>query len=222
MVDIIPAILSTTRADFHLRFKAVEPFTEWIQIDFVDGRFAPNKTVGPEIIKQFRTSRKLEIQLMVNFIEDWIDPFVELKPTRIIFPVETAHDPIGLINHLNRHRIQVGFSLNPHTPVERLRHLVDKIHCAVLLAVNPGFQGQPFYEGVYQKIKDLKSMNPDVYVEVDGAQKPGIARKCAQAGANGLAVGSFVLKNDRIEGSTYQERIKNAIEALKKDVEGVN
>ncbi|MEX0616379.1 MAG: hypothetical protein WD231_01035 [Candidatus Woykebacteria bacterium] len=222
MVDIIPAILSTTRSDFHLRFKAVEPYTEWIQIDFVDGRFAPSKTVGPEVIGQFRTSKKLEIQLMVNFIEDWIDPFVKLKPERIIFPVETAHDPIGIVNHLRRHRIQVGFSLNTHTEVGRMQHLVDKIDCAVLLAVNPGFQGQKFYEGVYQKIKDLRAMREDLYIEVDGGQQPGIARKCAQAGAKALAVGSYILKNDKIEGATYGEKIKNAIDALKEDVKGVS
>jgi len=222
MVDIIPAILSTTRSDFHLRFKAVEPYTDWIQIDFVDGRFAPNKTVGPEVIGQFRTSKKLEIQLMVNFIEDWIDPFVKLKPARLIFPVETSHDPIGLINHVRRHQIEIGFSLNPHTEAERMRHLIDKIDCATLLAVNPGFQGQHFFHGVFQKIKDLRTMRPDVYIEVDGGIQPGIARKCVEAGVNALAVGSFILKNDKIGGSTYQERIKNAINALKEDVKGAS
>ena len=159
---------------------------------------------------------------MVNFIEDWIDPFVKLKPTRLIFPVESSHDPIGLINHVRRHQIEIGFSLNPHTVVERMQHLIDKVDMVMLLAVNPGFQGQHFVQGVFQKIKDLRAMNPNIYIEVDGGIQPGIARKCAEAGASAIAVGSFILKNDKIAGSTYQERIKNAIEELKNDVKEVN
>lgn len=222
MVEIIPAILSPTRDDFHRRFKAVEPYTEWLQIDIVDGKFAPSKTVGPEVVTKFRTTKKLEIQLMVNFIEDWIDPFVKAKPARIIVPVETARDPIGLIRHLRRHNIQVGFSLNPHTGVERMQHLIDKVDSVLLLSVMPGFQGQHFVHGVFQKIRGLRSMRPDVYVEVDGGIQPGIARKCVESGANALVVGSYILKNDKIEGDTYGKKIKRAIEILKEDIEGVS
>ena len=221
-IDIIPAILSSTREDYHRRFKAVEPYTEWIQVDIVDGKFAPSKTIGVEPVRAIRTARKLEIQLMVKFIEDWIDPFVKARPERIIVPIESSRDSIGLIKHVRRHKIQIGFSLNPHTPVSTMEHLIDKVDATLLLSVNPGFQNQHFYQGVLQKIKDLKSMRPDAYIEVDGGIQPGIARKCVEVGASALCVGSYILKNDKLEGETYGEKIKNAIENLKSDVEGVN
>ena len=47
MVEIVPAILSKTPADYHKKFKVIEPLTEWIQIDIVDNKFARNLTVGP-------------------------------------------------------------------------------------------------------------------------------------------------------------------------------
>jgi len=222
MVDIIPAILSTTREDYHRRFKAVEPYTEWVQIDIVDGKFANSKTIGADTVTSIRTAKKLEIQLMVNFIEDWIDPFVKAKPARIIVPVESARDAIGLINHVRRHKIQIGFSLNPHTPASSMQHLIDKVDSVLLLSVNPGYQGQHFVYGILQKIKDLRAMRSDAYIEVDGGVQPGIARKCAEAGARGLIAGSFILKNDEIEGETYGDKIKKAIDLLKADVEGVN
>ncbi len=222
MIDIIPAILSPTREDYHRRFKAVEPYTEWIQVDIVDGKFAPSKTIGAETVTAIRTAKKLEIQLMVKFIEDWIDPFVKAKPARIIVPVESSKDSIGLIKHVKRHGIEVGFSLNPHTPVKTMEHLIDKVDSVLLLSVNPGFQNQHFFHGVLQKIKDIKSMRPDVYIEVDGGVQPGIARKCAEAGARGIISGSFILKNDKIDGETYGEKIKNAINLLKEDVKGVS
>ena len=224
-IEIIPAILSKTSADYHKKFKAVEPFTEWIQVDIVDNKFARNLTVGPKEVAAFRTLKKLEIQLMVDFIEDWVDPFVEIAPKanikRIIVPYETARDPIGIVNHVRRHGIQIGFSINPDTPTSRLQHVVDKADIILLLSVYPGFSGQHFVHGVLKKIDELRQMRPDVVIEVDGGVEPGTARKCAEVGANILAAGSFIFENDTIKAETYQEKVKRALETLKKDVEDV-
>lgn len=219
MVDIIPAILSTTREDYHRRFKAVEPYTEWIQVDIVDNKFARNLTVGPKEVGSLRTLKKLEIQLMVDYIEDWVDPFVKLKVARIIVPYESARDPIGVINHVRRHNIEIGFSINPDTPASVLQHIVDKVDTVLLLSVYPGFSGQHFVHGVFKKIKELRQMRPDVFIEIDGGIEPGIAKRCVEAGANALCVGSFILKNDKIEGVTYSEKVRNALDLLRKDVE---
>ena len=222
MVEIIPAILSTTAADYHKKFKAVEPFVDWIQVDIIDGRFAPNRTIGPEAIKPFLTSKKLETHLMVKFIEDWVDRFIKIPAVkRIIFPIETAAEPIKLITHLHHHNVEAAAALNPDTPVEKLRHIISYLDMVLLLSVYPGFQGQHFVHKSLKKIVEVRQMRPDIKIEVDGAIAPGTARRCAEAGANILAAGSFVFGNAKIEGGTYQERIKNALEALRADVEGV-
>ena len=65
-IEIIPAILSKIPADYHKKFKAVEPYTDWIQIDVVDNKFARNLTVGPKVIASFRTLKRLEIKVMVD------------------------------------------------------------------------------------------------------------------------------------------------------------
>jgi ribulose-phosphate 3-epimerase len=222
MVEIIPAILSKTAADYHKKFKAVEPFVDWIQVDIVDGRFAPNRTIGPEAIKPFITSKKLEIHLMVKFIEDWIDRFIKIQAVkRIIFPIETAAKPIELITHLHHHNVEAGAALNPDTPVEKLRHVIGYLDVVLLLSVYPGFQGQHFVSNTLKKIEEVRAMRPDITIEVDGGIEPGTARKCVEIGANILIAGSFVFENDKIKGETYREKIKNALEILKEDVEGV-
>lgn len=220
--EIIPAILSKTTADYHKKFKVIEPLTEWIQIDIVDNKFARNQTIGPKEVASFRTLKKLEIQLMVDFIEDWVDPFVKIKVARIIIPYESARDPIGIIYHIRRHGIEVGFSVNPGTPVSRLQHVVDKVDTVLLLSVHPGFSGQHFVHGILKKIKDLREMRPDIVIEVDGGIGPGTARKCAETGANILISGSFIFENDKMEGQTYQEKVKSALEILKSDVAEVD
>ena len=221
MAEIIPAILSKNLGDYHKKFKAIEPLTEWIQVDIVDNKFAPNSTIGPKEIASFRTTKKFEIHLMVDFIEDWVDPFVKLGVARIIIPVETSHDPLATILHLKRHGIEVGFGLNPETPVVSLQHLLDKIDSVLLLSVHPGFSGQHFVHTVLDKIHQVKATRPDIRVEVDGGIEPGIARKCAQAGADILVSGGFIFENDTIEGGSYNEKVEKALQLLKADVTGL-
>src|SRR4030042_2306611 len=225
MVEIVPAILSKTPADYHKKFKAIEPLTEWIQIDIVDNKFARNLTIGPKEIAAFRTAKKLEIQLMVDFIEDWVDPFIQIGKKanieRIVFPYETAHDPLGTISHIHQHGIKVGISINPDTSVARLAHLVDNTDTILLLSVYPGFSGQHFVYGILDKIMKLREMRPDVVIEIDGGIEPGTARRCAEIGADILISGSYIFENPTIEGETYQETVRNALSILKEDVEGV-
>lgn len=221
-IEIIPAILSKTSGDYHKKFKSVEPFTDWIQIDIVDNKFARNLTIGPKEVGAIRSAKKLEIQLMVDFIEDWIDPFIEIRGRtnvdRIIVPYESCREPLEVVNHIRQHDLQIGFSLNPDTPADRLQHLVGKIDVALLLAVHPGFSGQHFVYGTLEKIRQVKQLREDILVEIDGGIEPGTARKCAQMGADILAAGSFVFENDKIEGNTYKEKVKNALNILKQSV----
>lgn len=225
MAEIIPAILSKTPADYHKKFKAVEPFAEWIQVDIVDNKFARNLTVGPKAVGAIRTRKKLEIQLMVDLIEDWIDPFIKIRPTtnvsRIIVPLESARDPIGITRHVKRHGVEIGFSINPDTKVERLQHVIDKVDAVLLLSVYPGFSGQHFVHGTLDRIIKLREMRPDILIEVDGGIAPGTARKCAEVGANVLISGSFIFENAKVKGDTYHEKVQTALGILKEDIEGI-
>jgi len=221
MIQILPAILAKTSGDYLKKLKAIENLVDEAQIDIVDNKFARNQTIKVDTISSIRTRLQFEIQLMVEYLEDWIDPFIKIKPKRIVVPLEAARDPLAVINHLRSHRIEVGFSINPETSVEKMQHLVDKIDVALVLAVHPGFSGQHFVYGSLAKISRLKDMRPDLAIEVDGSVEPGIARRVAQAGATILASGSFIFENERVGGETYHERVRNAYEALVADVEGV-
>jgi ribulose-phosphate 3-epimerase len=221
MIEIIPAILAKTLTEYQRKLKAVEPFTEWIQIDIVDNVYARNKTIEAKTVGSIRTNLKIEIQLMVEQIDRWLDDFVKLKPERIIFPIESSHDAIRLVNHLKQKKIQVGFSLEPKTPVERLANLVDKIDVALLLAVNPGFSGQHFAHNVIEKIRQLRKIRPDLQIEIDGGIEPDTAAKCAQVGATKLVSGSYIFENKTIAGESYNDKVRNSIESLKSAVQNV-
>lgn len=221
MVEILPAVLARTSDEYVRKLKTVEPYTDWVQVDIIDNVYARNRTIDAKVVGAIQTKCKREIHLMVERIENWIDPFIAVKPHRIIVPFESAREPVLLIRHLNQHQIPFGFSLDPHTPAEALQHVVDKIDVALLLAVNPGFSGQHFYHGVLDKIRKLRAMRPDLKIEIDGGIEPNTAQKCAEVGADMLACGSFIFENDKMDGATYSEKVRNAIESLKESVDGV-
>ncbi|MDP2671711.1 MAG: hypothetical protein Q8P13_04630 [bacterium] len=221
MIQILPAILSKRVEDYLRKIKAVEKLVDEVQIDIVDNKFARNQTVKPKDIASIRTPLRFEIQLMVEFLEDWIDPFIKLRPTRIVVPFESVRDPIGIINHLRQHQVEIGFSLNPETGAEKMQHLIDKVDTVLVLSVHPGFSGQHFVHTSLNKIRKLREMRNDITIEVDGAVQPGIARKLAETGANILASGSFIFAGEAIPGETYEQRVANAYQALVDDVADV-
>ena len=109
----------------------------------------------------------------------------------------------------------------PDTPASRLQHVIDKADTVLLLSVYPGFSGQHFVFGVLKKIEELRQMRPDVVIEVDGGIEPGTARKCAEVGANILVAGSFIFENANIEGETYHEKVRKALDILKEDIASI-
>ena len=74
---------------------------------------------------------------------------------------------------------------------------------------------------VVDKIRKLRELRPDLLIEIDGGIAPDTARKCAEAGANILAAGNYIFANDKIEGATYNEKVRNAIVTLKEAVADV-
>ncbi|KPC99121.1 Ribulose-phosphate 3-epimerase [Geobacillus sp. BCO2] len=86
--------------------------------------------------------------------------------------------------------------LNPHTPVEMIRHVIGDVDLVLLMTVNPGFGGQAFIPAVVPKIREVARMaseqNKEVDIEVDGGINAETAPLCVEAGANVLVAGSAI------------------------------
>ena len=140
MAKIIPAILTDSEEDYHKRLLLAEHVSDLIQIDIVDGNFAKNKTVGLDVVKKYPSSSFLEIDLLVEYPQNYIDELMFTEHvSRIIVPFECAGGLPEAIYHVKNHGKQVGISLNPDTPVGAAIHFFDEIDFLRLLAVNPGF-----------------------------------------------------------------------------------
>lgn len=197
MAKIVPGILTADEEDYHKRLLKAEHTTDLIQIDVVDGEFSSNKTVGCDIIKKYPSSAMLEIQLMVNFPQNYINDLANLDyVSRIIFPFEVDTDTGQDIYLIKGYGKQAGISLNPETPISSALHYFDDVDLLLLMTGKPGYSGQKLGENTYERIKEAKKLAPNLPLEIDIGVNFENAADLAFAGADFLVASSSLYGAD--------------------------
>lgn len=200
MIQIIPAILDKTPEDFqdHIgQLKHSVSFQEgWVHIDFADNKFVQNETINTDTVAQTNISLNKEAHLMVARPLQWIDKLKEAGFKRVIFHFESEDDASECIFRIKELGMEVGIALNIDTPIEKLEPFKDKLDLVLVMAIIPGFQGQPFLPEAFNKIKSLKEKSWPIRISVDGAVRDTNAKQLVEAGVDQLTVGSFLLKGD--------------------------
>jgi ribulose-phosphate 3-epimerase len=208
MIEIVPAILVKTPAELQQKLKEVEPYVNRIQIDIMDGKFVPNKTIQPEEIKSFKTKLIKEAHLMVEDNEKYVDEFLKLDFDMIIVHIESCKNVKKIIRKVKEMGKKVALAINPPTPLSMIKSYLDDLDMVLIMTVNPGFSGQGFIPEVSSKIKELRQMKKDLDIEVDGGIKVDNARLVTEAGANILVSASGIYG--------FEDKRK-AIEMIKKE-----
>jgi len=198
-VQIAPSILSADFARLGEEIAAVEAAgADVIHIDVMDGRFVPNITIGPLVVRACRkiTRLPLDVHLMIVEPARYVEDFAQAGADWITVHVEA--DP-----HLHRtiHRIRelgcrAGAVLNPATSLVTLDCILDELDLVMLMSVNPGFGGQSFIPAVLDKMRVLRRRIDErglaTRIEVDGGVAPATIEAVAAAGCDIFVAGSAV------------------------------
>jgi ribulose-phosphate 3-epimerase len=199
---IAPSILSADFARLGEELRAIElAGADWAHVDVMDGRFVPNITIGPDVVRALRRSTRLPLDchLMIVEPERYIEAFAEAGATGLTIHVEAAMHLQRTLRRIRELGVRPGVVLNPHTPEDHLKYVLDDVDLILVMSVNPGFGGQSFLRSQLRKLEAIRRMIDDsgraIDLEVDGGVNASTARDAVSAGANVLVAGSAVFGN---------------------------
>ena len=218
-IELAPSILSANFGELAAETqRALEGGGSIVHIDVMDGHFVPNLTFGPKMVADLHraTGLPLDVHLMIERPDDWIDRYVEAGAAYLTVHIEAVRDAAATLARIRARGARAGLTLNPETPVDAVLPFVDAVDLMLVMSVRPGFGGQRFIGGSLEKVRVLRgaldNARSAAELEVDGGVKVDNAREVARAGASVVVAGSAVFEDP--DGPL------NAIEKFKRALRG--
>jgi len=205
MSDVLlgPSILA---ANFHCladEIAAVESAgVDFIHLDIMDGRYVPEITFGPLIVKSVRTltERPLDVHLMIEQPERHLESFVGAGADMVTVHVEPCVHLHAVLTEIRMLGASPGVALNPATPLETAFEVLEFVDQVLVMSVNPGFGGQTLIPTALRRIERMREgierVNPKCMLEVDGGIKASNIAQVVNAGANMIVAGSAIFSPD--------------------------
>lgn len=200
---IAPSVLSADYANFETELKKLEASgAEYAHLDVMDGHFVPNISFGAGVVASMRPHSKMvfDCHLMVSNPEHHIEEFARAGADIISIHVEATPHIHGALQKIRAAGVKPSVVINPGTPVEAIKNVLNLVDQILVMTVNPGFGGQAFLPETMGKIRELVALREanqlNFDIEVDGGIDDKTIQMAREAGANVFVAGSYVFKGD--------------------------
>lgn len=187
-MKIIPTIFAHNKKEFHERFEKLVPIANYFQIDFMDAKFVPAKSMQLKDVPTLPKNKNFEAHLMCLNPENYFKALKKKGFKKIIFHIETTSGPEKLIKKIKTLGMKSMVAINPETSLEKIPKNSD----VMFMGVHPGKEHQTFIPEVYDKIAELRSQDKTCFIQVDGGITPEVIKKLARLKVNAVNSGSFI------------------------------
>lgn len=197
-IKVAPSILSGDFANMSVSVKNAQEWgADYIHFDVMDGVYVPNITFGMQMCKAIRpyTDLPLDVHLMIVHPEKYVEQFCDAGADIVSFHPDATYDILSTIEKIRNKGKKVGLVLNPDKDVSLIEPYFDKIDMVIIMGVYPGFGGQKFIPEVLEKVRYIRSICPDLDIELDGGVNEQNAKTITDAGVNILVGGSSVYQS---------------------------
>lgn len=176
----------------------------------MDGNFVPNIAFGPDQVKMLRSSTSMifDVHMMVLDPERYVKGFAGAGADCITFHYEACrhlHRTIQLVKSFGK---KVGVALNPATPVEELKHVLNLLDQVLIMTVNPGYGGQSTILEIEEKVRDLTKLKVKndykFEIQIDGGIGKHNIVEFIQAGATNIVIGSALFQKNKTEQNVHE------------------
>ena len=210
MTEVSASILTVEKENAVRTFYNLETAKiNYFHIDVMDGKFVERDTT--ELMKDYAltishiSNLGLDVHLMVENVEEYIDEYLMLEPEILTFHIEATKTPertLNAIDEIKRAGSRVGISISPDTKLDEIKEYLDKVHMILVMTVVPGKGGQKLIPETVEKVRELKKYieenNIDIDIEVDGGINDQTASLVVEAGANILVAGSYLVSAENM------------------------
>lgn len=205
MAMICPTVLAREPHEFREQMERIGPFAQRIQIDIVDGVFAPVTTVGPAQLWWPRNVG-VDIHVMYQSPDDILEDLIALKPNMIIVHAEAQGNFVQIAQKLHAAHIKAGIALLPMTPPEIIHPAMSEIDHVLIFSGDLGNFGGTANPALLEKISHIRKLKPDIEIGWDGGVNADNAAELVAGGVNILNSGGAI-QNAKDPAAAYAKLV---------------